>query len=142
MRFFLVAMMAVALLAADTAAAPQAPPLRSFEATATPRRIETYLPPAGRAGNRDLLLWTIHDRHGRAFGAASLDCNWTRSLGRQCVGVFRLARGSFAVSGSGQTRSFGEFLITGGTGDYETSHGSLTFNATSRGKLVLHGFLS
>lgn len=131
-------LVAAALVASDT---PAAPPMRAFSAVATPHRTESHLPPPGRRGNRDLLSWTIRDRHGNAFGVASLDCNWTR-VGRQCVGVFRLARGSFAVSGAGQTRVFGEFVITGGTGDYDTSHGSLTFNATSRGKLVLSGFLS
>lgn len=133
-----IAVFIAALVATDI---PAAPTVRSFSATAVPHRVETDLPPPGRRGNRDLLSWTIRDRHGYAFGVASLDCNWTRT-GRQCVGVFRLARGSFAVSGAGQTRVFGEFVVTGGTGDYETSHGSLTFNATARGKLVLSGFLT
>lgn len=127
-----------ALVVTDTPAAPKA---RTFTATAVPHRLETELPPSGRQGNRDLLSWVIRDRRGRDFGVASLDCNWAPD-GRQCVGVFRLARGSFAVSGAGQTRSFGEFLIVGGTGDYETSLGRLTFNATERGKLVITGSLT
>jgi len=127
-----------ALVVSDT---PAAPKTRIFTATAVPHRLETHLPPPGRNGDRDLLSWVIRDRHGRDFGIASLDCNWTLD-GRQCVGVFRLARGSFAVSGAGQTRSFGEFLIVGGTGDYETSLGHLTFNATERGKLVITGALT
>ena len=137
MRIALVCLVVLAALAvSDTTAAPRAQ-LRAFEAYAVPRRIETHLLPPGRSGDRDLLRWIIRDRHGRTFGVAVMDCNWT--IARQCVGVFRLARGTFAVSGAGQTRAFGEFLIVGGTGDYTTSGGVLRYNATSRGKLVLTG---
>jgi len=125
-----------ALVVPGTSAAPTTA-ARTFEAVAVPRRIETHLPPPGRTGDRDLLRWTIRDRHGRDFGVAVLDCNWTR--GRQCVGVFQLARGTFAVSGAGQTRAFGEFLVVGGTGDYTTAGGVLRFNATRTGKLELTG---
>lgn len=126
-----------ALVASDTLAAPEAVTVKRFEAVAVPHRIETHLPPPGRIGNRDLLTWTIRDRHGRTFGVASLDCNWQGR--RQCVGMFRLARGTFAVSGAGQTRAFGEFIVLAGTGDYSTPRGPLTFNATRNGKLILQG---
>lgn len=113
--------------------------VRPFEATAVPRRIETQLPPPGRAGNRDLLQWTIRDRHGRAFGVANLDCDWYHDGHRVCVGMFRLARGTFAVMGSGHGRDFGELVVLGGTGDYATPQAPLTYNATRAGKLILKG---
>lgn len=136
MRTMLATMVLLGALAAPHAGATQK--LRTFEAVGVPHRIETQLPPAGRIGNRDLLSWRIRDRHGRDFGVASLDCNWNRR-GRQCVGVFRLARGSMAVSGAGQTRVFGEFVIVGGTGDYAGAHGSLNYNATSSRRLTITG---
>lgn len=136
--FAAVAFLVTLVVAVDTAAAPQKKD-QNFEAIAIPHRIEFHAPPPGRIGNRDLLHWVIHDRYGRAFGVATLDCSWYRGHERMCVGVFRLARGSFAVSGNGQSRTVGEFIVTSGTGAYTFAHGTLQYNATRRGRLVLHG---
>jgi len=138
MKILLAAILALAI-AVDTAAAPQAQAVKQFEATAVPHRIVTHLPPAGRVGNRDLLHWVIRDRFGHAFGTATLDCNWYRPSQRTCVGVFNLARGTFAVAGNSKNRAFGEFLVLAGTGDYASPRGPLRFNATSKGKLTLRG---
>lgn len=135
------AVVAVALSVSNSGAAPQVS--KTFEATAVPHRIETHFAPAGRAGNRDLLHWVINDRYGHSFGTATIRCDWYRTHERMCVGVFRLARGTFAVIGNNQNRSFGEFQVFAGTGDYLASHGSLQFNALARSKIALRGaFLS
>lgn len=131
------AVLVAAFVVVDTGAGQQA--ARPFEATAVPHRIETHLPPAGRVGDRDLVQWTIRDRYGRAFGSATLHCDWYHSRERMCTGVFRLARGTFAVAGTSLNRQFGELLVLSGTGDYTTPRAPLSFNATSRGKLTLRG---
>ena len=138
------ALLAVAILlalsaAVNTEAAPKSSSVKIFEAVAVPHRNETHLPPRGRNGDRDLLHWIIHDRHGNPFGIATLDCNWYRDHERMCMGVFRLARGSFVVAGNGQNRSFAEFMVVSGTGDYATPRGELHVNATARGKLIIRG---
>jgi hypothetical protein len=139
MKLFVAILLLALTVGVDAAAAPQVQAIRPFEATAVPHRRVAELPPAGRVGNRDLLHWVVRDRFGHAFGIATLDCNWYRSHERMCVGVFRLARGTFVVAGSGQNRAFGEFLVLTGTGDYSSPKGPLRFSATRRGKLTLRG---
>lgn len=141
MRRLLVTLVALLglLAVASIAAAPTQVAARPFEATAVPYRIETHLPPRGRAGDRDLLRWVIRDRHGRSFGIGTLRCDWFRGGYRLCGGTFQLARGTFVVQGSSRGRSFGEFIVVAGTGDYAAPRGPLRFNATAAGKLTLRG---
>lgn len=105
--------------------------------TAIPTRQTLPRPPAGRAGDVELLRWGLRDRFGRPIGVGLMECRWHRKLQRLCIGEIRLPLGSIAISGQSQTRSLGTWAVTGGTGRYLSAGGELRYVATDVDRLTI-----
>lgn len=106
-----------------------------IELVAVPSRTVFSEPPPGRAGNMERLRWGLRDRYGRTVGTAIFSCRWHKKHERLCAGAIELPRGMITTAGTSETRSFGEWAVTGGTGVYHGAGGSLTFRSIGLRKL-------
>lgn len=100
-------------------------------------RHETRLPPAGRSGDHESLVWSVRDRHGTTIGKVVLDCRWLGPQRRLCSGEMIMPLGKISVQGSSQTRDEGLFAVTGGVGRYANAGGSFGFTATGLSRMIL-----
>lgn len=107
-----------------------------IELTALPSFSTLARRPAGRAGNVEILRWSLRERHGKTIGDGRFLCRWIRSA-RLCVGELEMPLGKIAVIGSSPTRYLGEWSVVGGTGRYEDAGGTLRFTATGFGRLAV-----
>jgi hypothetical protein len=66
----------------------------------------------------------------KPIGQATLTCTYADRRQRSCTGSYLLPKGQLVVAGAITTRLLYEIAIVGGTGIYDSAHGTLTVTST------------
>jgi hypothetical protein len=66
----------------------------------------------------------------RSIGRVLLTCMFADARTRMCTGTYLLPKGQLVVTGTITTRLLYQIAIIGGTGVYESAHGTLTVTST------------
>lgn len=133
--FLLIALFVVAALASVRAGdAAQG----KIDVTATLAVSQTEaVPPQGRQSDLVTQSWRLNDRSGTRVGRMMLVCRWVISHSRYCSGEVRMPKGKLTVAGTSPTAFDGIYAVTGGTGIYRGSSGTMEFAAIGERKTVL-----
>ena len=86
----------------------------------------------GLVGSVEIVRQTLFNTKvtSRAIGQATMTCTYTDQRTRSCNGAYLLPKGQLVVSGVISTRLLYEIAVVGGTGIYESAHGTLTVTST------------
>lgn len=86
----------------------------------------------GLVGSVEIVRQTLFNTNvtSRAIGQATMTCTYTDRRTRSCNGAYLLPKGQLVVAGVISTRLLYEIAVVGGTGIYESAHGTLTVTST------------